>query len=130
MSILSYDRIVSRGISDDRQALTQEYIDGVDVEAADLADSTTEDTPTKSDPPPRTTKKTAATTRQPPKTAKSTKKMAAAARIESAARRAKSMFEAMGSDSSEDEKDSEIKRLKRELDELRSRRAGSACKFT
>ena len=46
-------------------------------------------------------------------------------------RRAKSIFESIGSidsDSSEDEKEAEIKRLKRELESMRSHRAGSTCK--
>ena len=60
---------ILREISYNRQAITEEmenYIDGVDNEAPDFADSTTEDTLTKPDPPPRprTTKNTAAATRK------------------------------------------------------------------
>jgi hypothetical protein len=101
----------------------ERYLAGIDLDAPDTADSTTEDTPVKT--PPSAPKKS--------KQAKSTKKKAAEARKESSVARAKTIlasinFSSESSSSEDDEKDLEIKRLKKELEKMHNQRDSSVCK--
>ena len=108
---------------DDRQALLahmERYIAGINLDAPDTADSTTEDTPVKTPP-------------SAPKKSKQTKKKAAIARKESSVARAKSIlasinFSDESSSSEDDAKDFEIKRLKKELEKMKNQRDSSVCK--
>ena len=79
----------------------QRYIAGLDCDSPNCADSTTDDTPIKN--PPRALEKS--------KPTKSAKKKAADARKESSDSR------------DEDEKDVEIKRLKKELEKMRNQQS-------
>ena len=101
----------------------ERYIAGVDLDAPDTADSTTDDTPIKT--PPSAPKKS--------KQTKSIKRKAAEARKGSSVARAKNIlasinFSNESSSSEEDEKDLEIKRLKKELEKMQNQHDSSMCK--
>ena len=96
----------------------ERYIAGLDYDSPNCADSTTEDTPVKN--PPRAPKKS--------KPTKSAKKKAADARKESSIARANQLLDSIkfsedSNSSDEDEKDVEIKRLKKELVKMRNQQS-------
>ena len=106
---------------DDRQALladVERYIARLDYDPPNCVDSTTEDTPVKN--PPRAPKKS--------KPTKSAKKKAADVHKKSSIARTNWLLDSIkffeDSDSSEDdEKDVEIKRLKKELEKMHNQRS-------
>ena len=95
----------------------ERHIAGIDIDAPDTADSTTEDTPVKN--PPKKSKQV-----------RSAKKKAAEACKQSSIARANAILSSMNysdESSEEDEKEIEIKRLKQELEKMRNEHAKCEC---